>query len=121
MKISASQGIAIAAFGIALASFSIAAHADCPYPRAPAVMPDGKTASEAEMIAAMKAFQAYNDEVTAFGVCLDQETKTKSTGTAQLMQLKTLQMKKHNAAVDELQAKAKLFNEQVRIYKARAT
>jgi hypothetical protein len=30
-------------------------------------------------------------------------------------------MKKHNAAVDELQAKAKLFNEQVRIYKSRAT
>lgn len=121
MKISASQGIAIAVFGIALASFSLAAHADCAYPKAPAAMPDGKTASEAEMIQAMNAFKAYNDEVTAFGACLEQETKTKSTGTAQLMQLKTLQMKKHNAAVDELQSKARIFNEQVRIYKARAT
>jgi hypothetical protein len=121
MKISASLGIAIATCGIALASFSIAAHADCPYPKAPSAVPDGKTASEAEMVAAMQAFKAYNDEVNAFGVCLDQETKTKSTGTAQLLQLKTLQAKKHNAAVDELQSKAKLFNEQVRIYKARST
>ena len=121
MKISASLGIAIAALGIALASFSIAAHAECTYPKAPAQIPDGKTASEAEMIEAMKAFQAYNDGVAAFGSCLDQETKTKAASTAQLMQLKTLQMKKHNAAVDELQAKAKIFNEQVRIYKSRAT
>jgi hypothetical protein len=121
MKISASQGIAIAALGIALASFSIAAHAECAYPKAPSVMPDGKTASEAEMLEAMKAFKAYNDEVNAFGSCLDEETKSKAAGTAQLMQLKTLQMKKHNAAVDELQSKAKLFNEQVRIYKSRAT
>jgi hypothetical protein len=120
MKINASQGIAIAALGIALASFSIAAHADCPYPKAPAGMPDGKTASEAEMLDAMKAFKAYNDEVTSFGSCLDQETKSKAAGTAQLMQLKTLQMKKHNAAVDELQAKAKAFNEQVRLFKARS-
>src|SRR5215510_5227515 len=116
MKISASSGIAIAALGIALASFSLAAHADCAYPKAPTAMPDGKTASEAEMLDAMKA---YNEEVTAFGACLDEETKSKAAGTAQLMQLKTLQMKKHNAAVDELQQKAKLFNEQVRIYKTR--
>ena len=119
MKISASSGIAIAALGIALASFSLAAHADCSYPKAPSAMPDGKTASEAEMVDAMKAFKAYNDEVTAFGSCLDLETKNKAAGTAQLMQLKTMQAKKHNAAIDELQAKAKLFNEQVRIFKSK--
>jgi hypothetical protein len=67
----------------------------------------------------MNAFKAYNDEVTAFGTCLDEETKSKAAGTAQLMQLKTMQTKKHNAAVDELQQKARLFNEQVRIYKTR--
>jgi hypothetical protein len=100
-------------------AFSLTAHAECPFPKAPASVPDGKTASEAEMIAAMQAFKAYNEEVTTFGTCLEQETKDRSAGTAQLMQLKTMQTKKHNAAVDELQAKAKLFNEQVRIYKAR--
>jgi hypothetical protein len=121
MKISATLGIAIAALAIALASFSIAAHADCSYPKPPIQMPDGKTASEAEMLEAMTAFKSYNEQVAAFGACLEQETKTRAAGTAQLMQLKTLQMKKHNAAVDELQTKAKLFNEQVRAYKARSS
>jgi len=69
----------------------------------------------------MKAFKDYNEQVTAFGSCLEQETRSKAAGTAQLMQLKTLQMKKRNAAVDELQVKAKAFNEQVRIFKARAS
>jgi hypothetical protein len=120
MKISAPLGIAIASLGILLASFSLAAHADCSYPKSPAAMPDGKTASETEMIEAMKLFKTYNDDVAQFGVCLEHETKNKAAGTAQLMQLKTLQMKKHNAAVEELQTKAKLFNEQVRLYKSRA-
>lgn len=104
---------------IALLAFSFSVNADCAFPKAPATIPDGNSASEAEMIAAMQAFKAYNDEVTAFGECLDQETKDKAAGTAQLMQLKTMQTKKHNAAVAELQEKAKLFNEQVRIFKAR--
>ncbi len=101
------------AFGVATAQ------AECAFPKAPASIPDGKTASEAEMVAAMQAFKAYNDEVNAFGACLEEETKSKAAGTAQLMQLKTMQTKKHNAAIDELQAKAKLFNEQVRVFKAR--
>jgi len=101
------------AFGVATAQ------AECAFPKAPASIPDGKTASEAEMVAAMQAFKAYNDEVNSFGACLEEETKSKAAGTAQLMQLKTMQTKKHNAAIDELQAKAKLFNEQVRVFKAR--
>ena len=107
---------------LALASlaFSFAAHADCAFPKAPASVPDGKTAGETEMLAAMQAFKAYNDDVNAFGSCLDEETKARAASSAQLMQLKTMQAKKHNAAVAELQAKAKLFNEQVRIYKARS-
>jgi hypothetical protein len=107
---------------LAIASFalSLPVHVgDCVFPKAPASIPDGKTASEAEMMAAMQAFKAYNDEVTAFSTCLAGETKDKSAGTAQLMQLKTMQAKKHNAAVAELQENAKLFNEQVRIYKSR--
>jgi hypothetical protein len=103
---------------IALVASSTAL-ADCAFPKAPASIPDGKVASEAEMVEAMKLFKAYNDEVTAFGTCLEEETRAKANGTAQLMQMKSLQMKKHNTAVDELQSKAKLFNEQVRIFKAR--
>lgn len=115
MKLKAMLSIAAAA----TFAFSFTAQAECPFPKAPASIPDGKTASESEMVEAMKAFKSYNDEVTAFGTCLEEETKSKAAGSAQLMQMKTMQMKKHNAAVDELQAKAKLFNEQVRIFKAR--
>lgn len=104
---------------IACLALSGAAQAECAFPKAPASIPDGKTASEADMLAAMNAFKAYNEEVTAFGACLDEEAGNKAIGSAQLMQLKTMKAKKHNAAIEELQAKAKLFNEQVRIFKAR--
>jgi hypothetical protein len=107
------------AAALAFAVVSVSAQAECPFPKAPASIPDGKTASESQMVAAMQAFKAYNEEVTSFGACLEQETKDKAAGTAQLMQLKTMQAKKHNAAVDELQAKAKEFNEQVRIFKSK--
>jgi len=104
---------------LAFASLSLSAQADCVYPKAPASIPDGKTATEAEMISAMTAFKAYDADVKAFGSCLDEETKQKAAGTAQLMQIKTMQSKKLNAAVEELQSKAKEFNEQVRAFKAR--
>jgi hypothetical protein len=104
---------------VAALAVTFTAQADCVFPKAPASVPDGKTATEAEMVSAMAAFKAYNEEVQAFGACLDGETKAKAAGTAQLMQLKTMQTKKLNAAVEELQSKAKLFNEQVRAFKAR--
>jgi hypothetical protein len=105
--------------GAAFAVASFPVHAECTYPRAPATIPNGATATEQEMLAAMQAFKVYNEEVSAFGSCLDEETRSKAAGTAQLMQLKTMQTKKHNAAVAELQNKAREFNEQVRIFKAR--
>lgn len=104
---------------LTFAVLSLSAQADCVYPKAPAAIPDGKTASEAEMIGAMTAFKTYDADVKAFGACLDEETKQKAAGTAQLMQMKTMQSKKLNAAVAELQSKAKEFNEQVRVFKAR--
>ena len=107
------------ALALALGALSLSAHADCTYPKAPASIPNGATASEQEMLGAMQAFKAYDADVKSFGACLDQETKEKSAGTAQLMQLKTMQTKKLNAAVEELQSKAKEFNEQVRVFKAR--
>lgn len=108
----------LAVASIALAS-SFAAHGECAFPKAPAALPDGKTASQDEMVAAMHAFKAYKDEVTAFGACLEEETKAKASSTMQLMQLKTMQAKKHNAAMAELEEKANKFNEQVRIFKSR--
>jgi signal recognition particle subunit SEC65 len=102
---------------LAIAAFSFQAQAECAYPKAPASIPDGKTASEPEMIAAMNAFKAYNDQVTSFGTCLDEEVKSAAGGNA--MAVKTMKAKKIAAAQEELQSKAKVFNEQVRVFKAR--
>lgn len=102
---------------VAFAAFSFQAHAECAYPKAPTSIPDGKTASEPEMIAAMNAFKAYNEQVSAFGNCLDEEVKSAAGGNA--MAIKTMKAKKIAAAQDELQARAKEFNEQVRVFKAR--
>lgn len=95
------------------------AQADCAFPKAPSTIPDGKTATEEQMMAGMNAFKAYNEAVTEFAKCLEEETKNKVSSTPQLMQLKAMQNKKLNAAMDELRANAKLFNEEVRIFKAR--
>jgi hypothetical protein len=97
-----------------------AAHADCPYPKAPASIPNGSSASEPEMVAAMQAFKTYNEEVKAFQACLDGESKEKAASGGQTMQFKSMQAKKLAAAVDELESKAKAFNEQVRIFKSKA-
>lgn len=95
--------------------FAVPAQADCPLPKAPATIPDGKTADEAEMLAAMNAFKAYNEEVQAFQACLDEASN------GQTMHYKSMQAKKLAAVVAELENKAKKFNEQVRIFKARTS
>ena len=105
---------------VALSLMAFAAHADCPYPKSPATIPSGSSASEAEMITAMQAFKTYNEEVKAFQACLDTESKEKSAAGGQTMQFKQMQAKKLAAAVEELEQKAKAFNEQVRIFKAKA-
>ncbi len=103
-----------------LGMLALSAQADCPYPKAPAQIPNGSSATEQEMIAAMQAFKAYNEEVKGFQSCLDAEAKEKSAAGVQTMQFKAMQAKKLAAAVEELEAKAKAFNEQVRVFKAKA-
>lgn len=97
------------------------AHAECAFPKAPDSIPDGKTASADAMAAAAAEFKAYNEAVNSYGACLDDETKNKAAGMGdgQLRQLKTIQVKKYNSAVEELQSKAEQFNAQVRAFKAR--
>jgi len=98
------------------------AAAECVYPKAPAAIPNGKTASEAEMIEAMTQFKQYNTDVTAYIACLDQETKQRQQSgisVSALIQLKTMQSKKQTAVAEELQDNAAKFNEQVRAFKSR--
>lgn len=108
--------------GLVSLAVSMAASAECAFPKAPEAIPDGKAASEADMLAAMATFKQYNAEVDSYLTCLDQETtdKIKEAGAAgAIVQIKALQQKKRGSASDERQAKVESFNEQVRAFKAR--
>lgn len=99
------------------------ADATCIYPRAPDKVPDGKTATYEEMVAAQKEVQRFNEDITAYNACLDMEMNAVvQSGTydeTRLNELRAMHAKKNNAAVDEVQAVADLFNEQLRVFKAR--
>ncbi|MGB5132478.1 MAG: hypothetical protein WBO00_07680, partial [Steroidobacteraceae bacterium] len=103
--------------------FMGSAQAACIYPRAPEHLPDGKTASYDEMVAAQKAVVQFNEDINSYNTCLDLEMASlEQSGQfdqARLMELRAMQAKKNNAAVDEVQAVADQFNEQLRIFKAR--
>ncbi|MDY0065953.1 MAG: hypothetical protein RBS02_06180 [Steroidobacteraceae bacterium] len=102
-----------------------AATAECVYPRAPSNMPDGATATEEEMVTGMKAVKEYNTEVTAYLSCLEMEMNARIEAAGpeapadQISQIKAIHTKRHNAAVEELEAHAARFNEQVKVYKER--
>ena len=120
MKIRFASALVVA--GLLTAGF---AHAECVYPKAPASIPDGKTATEEEMLSGMRAVKDYNAQVTAYLNCLDMQMQTdiSAAGTEAppetLAQIKAINAKRHNAAVEELESHAARFNEQVKVYKGR--
>jgi hypothetical protein len=103
------------------------AYAACTYPKAPDKLPDGATATLAEMVAAQKAVKAYNDDIKAYTDCLklehDKEMAKANTDPnatkEQKDALENVEVQKNNAAVDEAEALTARFNEQVRVFKAR--
>lgn len=110
---------------ILAASLSTAAYADCTYPRKPAKLPDGNTATRDEMVAANKLVKQYNADMTAYLDCIKVDydgSAAKLPGNAtedQKKQLAEMYARKNDAAVDELQGVAAQFNEQLRVFKAK--
>jgi hypothetical protein len=102
-----------------------AADAECIYPKAPGSIPDGATATQDEMVAGMKAIKEYNAQVTAYLSCLEMEMNSRIEAAGpdappeQVEQIRAIHSKRHNAAVEELEGHAALFNEQVKTFKAR--
>jgi hypothetical protein len=113
--------VACAAF-----AFGSAAYADCPYPKAPDAVPDGKTATEEQMVKAMHELKDYNAAMTTYLECVDKQAEqgvaaaTGPEAPKEIAQIKSIQNQKHNAAVDELTQHANAFNEQVHVFKARS-
>ena len=117
----------ITAAGTVLAGLlaAVVANADCTYPKAPTGLPDGSTATQDEMVAGMKTIKEYNNQVTTYLGCLETEMNTRIEAAGpdappeQVEQIKAIHTKRHNAAVEELEAHAARFNEQVKVYKSR--
>ena len=101
------------------------AYADCPYPAAPAKIPDGATATMEEMIAGQKAVQAYDKAINEYVACIDGELQNSVAKAGdklkpeQKADMEKVEAQKHNAAIDQEQSVADRFNEQVKAFKAR--
>lgn len=102
----------ICAAGAAAILTSLPAFADCTLPPPPSKIPNGATASEQEMIAAMNTLKEYNGDVTVYLKCLDYEVKQNRLAAS-------VRDAKNNSAVTQLQAIADKFNQQVRVFKAK--
>jgi hypothetical protein len=112
--------------GLVLAMLmAAAAQAECNYPKEPANLPDGATATQDQMVEGMKAVKEYNNQVTAYLSCLEQEMNARVEAAGpdapaeQIEQIRAIHTKRHNAAVDALEQTANRFNEQVKTFKAR--
>jgi hypothetical protein len=106
---------------------AVHAQATCAYPRAPDALPDGKTATKEQMIAAKNDVSRYNTYMNAYLDCIKLEldaatpkdpTKLSADEKKKAEEQEKILTQKNNAAVDELQAVVGRFNEQLKAYKA---
>jgi hypothetical protein len=100
------------AFIMMAANFAVA---ECSRPTAPE-LPDGAVSDLETMVAGQKAVKAYVAETEAFLDCLTAEGEAAVEEETPEEQLARIE--RHNSAVDEMEAVAEAFNEEIREYKA---
>jgi len=89
---------------------------NCPLPEKPSI-PNGRTATEQEMLETQRNIKAYIEKGNAVLTCLDElTTKWGEAATEEQTQINTLF---HNKMVDDMQAVGELFNSAVRAYKGK--
>ncbi len=96
-----------------LGSFAYAAAA-CESPTVVSV-PDGKTSTLEQMLAAQKDVKAYQAKMDAYLACIDAEAA--GQGEQAPNDYKALMVNRHNAAVAEMEGVAAAFNDQIKAYK----
>ena len=96
----------------------------CDYPQRVKV-PNGATATKDEMITGQRAVKEYMASMDEYLACIDKEEKDtlatmpEISDEERMVRAEAL-VKKHNAAVEEMELVAARFNEEVRAYKAKA-
>jgi len=99
---------------VAVFAFVSAAYA-CENPAVVAI-PDGKSSTKEQMLAARDQIKAYMKSMDDFIACLDQEASAKGDGAPP--EYKDQMIARHNAAVSEEEAVAAAFNDQLHAYNA---
>jgi hypothetical protein len=103
------------------------AQAACVYPQAPKSLPNGGRATKEEMLAAQTEVKAYSKEVQeVYLPCLDKEKNEQVAAldsadpdyTARKAAIEAMQVKKHNAALDELSALANSWGQELKAFSA---
>ena len=113
MKSIISIFLVIGSFGYAQFAFSA-----CNYPKININIPNGAKATMEEMVAAQSSFKAYNTDMDAYLVCLDDELSKISEDFEGYEDIKRISDDKYNAAIDQLTKAAEEWNQAVRGYKA---
>jgi hypothetical protein len=110
-----------------LLALGAGAHADCVYPQAPQGLPNGAKATKDEMLAAQGTVKEYSQAVQeVYLPCLDKDRTDAIAALdaadpeygAKKQAIENMHAKKHNAALDELQATAGRWSEELKAYKA---
>jgi hypothetical protein len=89
------------------------AQANCNFP-ANVEIPDGSTATEAELVATQGTVKQYMAAVETYLACLEEETNALGPDVTE-DQIRVSDMK-HNAAVDEMEKIASAFNAEIRAF-----
>lgn len=95
----------------------------CDYPERVDI-PNGSSATKEEMVAGQKGVKKYMADMEIYLACIEEEDKETRAGIAEPdpiveAQRDEMLVKKHNAAVEDMEILAAKFNEEVRAYKAR--
>ena len=95
--------------------FTATANANCDFPKG-ILVPDGNTATEAELVATQAAIKQYMAAAEEYLACLDSEAEAIGPEITE-DQIRIRNMR-HDAAVDEMEKLAAEFNAQVRALNA---
>jgi len=110
-----------------LLALGAGANAACVYPQAPQTLPNGSKATKDEMLAAQAEVKEYSKTVQeVYLPCLESEKNESIAGldnmdpeyTQKRTNIESVHAKKHNAALDELQAVADRWSVELKAFSA---
>lgn len=91
--------------------------ADCSYPPDSYIIPNGASDSKEDMLEAKRSVQDYVAKMQEYIDCLAADIDAADEEVSP--QRVEMQVKRHDAAIDQMESVAARFNEQLRLYRER--